>query len=326
MTISIGRFAATLAAVVGMTACGAQTPPPTGGSATPPTTSASPQPTGPSPTTVPGQEPHVMVIMEENQSWAATLGSCAGSPVDPYLCSLAKEYASLTNWVGIEAPYSLPNYFAIDSGSTHGCTDDGCSPGYTAADLGGQLTAAGIPWVAWMESMPSPCYTGGDSGNYVQHHNPFVYFTDVTGSPGCSSDVVPYPGASAMVSSLDGAAAPDFVWITPNVCDDMHTQCGSSNQITVGDDWLASNLPGVLHSSWLQDGGTIIITMDNGPSSGNGGTIPEVVISANPMGKGNLAQSGNHYGTLRSIEEAYGLSLLGAASDAANGDLSPLLG
>jgi hypothetical protein len=39
-------------------------------------------------------EPHVMVIVEENRGYAATLGSCSA---DPYLCSLAAGYASLTD-------------------------------------------------------------------------------------------------------------------------------------------------------------------------------------------------------------------------------------
>jgi hypothetical protein len=51
-----------------------------------------------------------------------------------------------------------------------------------------------------------------------------------------------------------------------------------------------------------------------------------VVISNNAKGKGSLAPSGDLYGTLRSIEEAFRLSLLGAASSSANGDVSNLFG
>ena len=40
-------------------------------------------------------EPHIMVIMEENKGYSATLGSCSA---DPYLCSLATSYASPNNW------------------------------------------------------------------------------------------------------------------------------------------------------------------------------------------------------------------------------------
>jgi phosphatidylinositol-3-phosphatase len=289
----------------------------------------------PSSTATPaGGIPHIMVIMEENQSYSATLGSCGSGSPDPYWCSLAATYASGTGWYGVQHP-SLPNYLDMVSGADHGCTADTCpiSVGGAGPDLGGQLSQAGIPWVAWMESMPRPCDTGGDSGNYEQHHDPFAYFTDVTASTDCSTDLAPYPGASAMVSALDGGDAPDLVWLTPNVCDDMHTACTSTNQITVGDDWLKSNLPGVLQSSWFEDGGTVIITMDEdeGDNSGccgdaAGGSIPITVISGQARGFGNFSSAGDHYGVLRSLEEAFHLSLLGGAQNPANGDLSSLLG
>ena len=51
-----------------------------------------------------------------------------------------------------------------------------------------------------------------------------------------------------------------------------------------------------------------------------------VVISNNAKGRGGVATVGNQYGTLRTIEEAFNLSLLGAASNPANGDLSAYFG
>ena len=45
-----------------------------------------------------------------------------------------------------------------------------------------------------------------------------------------------------------------------------------------------------------------------------------------PAEVSSLALTGDNYGTLRTIEEAFGLSLLGAASSSANGDLSSLFG
>lgn len=275
--------------------------------------------------------PHVLVVMLENKGYAATLGSCGSGSPDPYLCSLASSYASADGWFGIRHP-SLPNYAAVVSGSTQGITSD-CEPStcgrMPATEVGGQLTAAGIPWVGWMESMPSACDTGGDSGNYEAHHNPFAYFTDVTRASNCDSVMRPYPGASGAVSVLDGASAPDFAWITPNACDDMH-----SCPVSTGDGWLKANVQPVLGSSWFADNGTVIITMDendlesNGSCCGDaaGGQIPLVVISSRTSGKGTVAMTGDHFGTLRTLEEAYGLRLLGAATGAADGDLSSWLG
>jgi len=278
-----------------------------------------------------------MVIMEENSGYAATLGACGPGSPDPYLCSLAASDASVSSWYGVQHP-SQPNYVDIASGADQGCTTDGCAGAgaYSTQDLGGQLSAAGIPWVAWMESMPSACYTGYShgsdaTGEYALKHNPFSVFAD--NLPPNTCHVQPYPGAAAMVGALDGADPPAFVWITPNLCDDGHDDCGPGN-IEQMDQWLSANLPGVLSSPWFQERGTVIVTMDenddqpSGSCCGDaaGGHIPEVVISARSAGRGAVALVGDHFGTLRSIEEAYSLPLLGAASDPANGDLSSLFG
>jgi hypothetical protein len=275
-----------------------------------------------------------MVIMDENESYADTLGSCGSGPPDPYLCSLASQYASVTDWYAVEHP-SQPNYTDIVSGSDQGCHEDNCvgAGAYSAEDLGAELSQAGIPWTVYMESMPSPCFTGissGDdgSGEYVLRHDPFVLFqNNLSGS----CHILPYPGEASMVSALDGTAAPDFVWITPNLCDDMHDDCGPGN-VQQGDAWLETNLPTVVSSSWFQDNGTVIITADEGADDSGccgdaaGGQVPMVVISANAEGRGDISLNGNHFGSLRTIEEAFGLPLLGAASDVANGDLGQLFG
>jgi hypothetical protein len=247
--------------------------------------------------------------MEENKGYAATLGACSA---DPYWCSLAAKYATFTSSHGVSHP-SLPNYLAFDSGSTQGQTTDctTCGP-FAAADLGGKLTAAGIPWKAYMESMPSACYTGSGSGAYAKKHNPFLYFSDVLNN-GCAAHDVPYPGASGLISQLDGAGAPDYVFITPNLLDDMH-----DGSVAQGDAWLATNLAPVLASSWFRNfTSTVIVTMDEGDSGGTN-QIPTVVISSHAQGKGAITTSINHYSVLRAVEGVYGLGYLGSAGSAAN--------
>ncbi len=253
--------------------------------------------------------PHVMVVMLENKGYAATLGSCGA---DPYLCGLGAQYASVTGWTGVSHP-SEPNYLAVTTGSTQGCSSDTCKGNYTPS-LGGQLNTAGIPWVGWMESMPKNCDTS-DAGNYVWHHDPFVREGDST----CSTKDVPYPGASGAVTALDGSNAPDFVWISPNIVDDMH-----SGSVTAGDNWLKANVAPILASSWFTNfDSTVVITMDEG-DPGCCNAIPNVIISNNAKGVGNVSKPGNLYGTLRTVEEAFGLPLLGSA--ASGTDLSSLFG
>lgn len=265
--------------------------------------------------------------MEENKGYSNTLGTCSA---DPYLCSLAATYTSQTAWYGISHP-SEPNYVAMASGGIQGCTTDtSCAANsLSQTDLGGQLTAANIPWVGYMESMPSACYTGGGSGGYALKHNPFGFFKgNYTGT--CR--ILPYPGAGAMLSTLNGPGAPDFVWITPNLTNDMH-----SGTVQQGDAWLQANLAPVLSSPWFTNyPSTVIVTMDEGDGSANAGTcclgsgsgghIPMVVISSHSLGKGNITTAGDLYGTLRSIEEAFGLALLGNAGNPVNGDLLSMFG
>ena len=75
-----------------------------------------------------GGFPHVLVIMDENSGYAAMLGSCGRGSPNPYLCSLASAYASVTDWFGVEHP-SFPDYIDTVSGSDQGCRSDGCPAG-----------------------------------------------------------------------------------------------------------------------------------------------------------------------------------------------------
>jgi phosphatidylinositol-3-phosphatase len=275
----------------------------------PPTARPTPTPSRP-----PAHAPHVMVVMLENKGYPATLGAC--SAADPYLCSLASTYASATSWFGLRHP-SLPNYLAATTGSTEGCTSDACIGPYSPS-LGGQLNNAGIPWIGWFESMPSACTTT-DVGVYERHHNPFSYESD----SGCAIHDVPYPGVSRAVSILDGANPPDFVWLGPDANHNMHEPA----TVQAGDAWLQGNIAPILASSWFTQGNaTVVITMDEftGDNTNGGGHIPLVVIPSSA--RGNAAAPGNHYGLLRTIEEVYGLPLLGNAGNAANGDLRRLFG
>ncbi len=259
---------------------------------------------------------HVLVVVEENQGYGPTLGTCSA---DPYFCSLASTYASLTNWSGV-AHGSFVDYLALDSGSTQGQTFDcgTCGP-FAGADLGGQLSAKRIPWTAYIESMPWACYRGVGTGAYKKTHNPFVYFNDVLNN-NCASHDVPYPGVTSMVRALNSSSAPAYVFITPNLLHDMHT--GTVQQ---GDAWLKANLAPVLTSSWFTNfKSTVIVTMDEGGASGSNNQIATVIISNNAKGMGAIDLAGDHYGTLRTIEEAFGLSLLGGATSGT--DLSSLFG
>jgi len=282
--------------------------------------------------------PHVMVVMMENESQ----GNLIGNPAAPNVNALAAAYGVATASYAVGHP-SLPNYLEMLAGSNYGVSDDGTpsSEGVPAGapTLVNQLETAGVPWRAYLESMPSAGYTGGDStccgGQYYQHHNPFVYFPSVTSLPDFASDVVP---STNMVSDLDAATPPAFVWVTPNGADDMHDGVANDGEVSpsVGDAWLGSFVAQVQSTSWYAHNGRIVIEWDEGADSdtsgtgpaglGGGGHIVTIVVSAalkaSPQQDANPV---NTAGILHSLENAYGLPLLGDAAQASNGDIDSLL-
>ena len=86
---------------------------------------------------------------------------------------------------------SLPNYLALTGGATFGidsdCTD--CTVGATS--LADQLERAHVSWRAYMQDLPAPCFTGASAGDYAKKHDPFAYYTRVTGDRARCANIVP---------------------------------------------------------------------------------------------------------------------------------------
>jgi len=77
---------------------------------------------------------------------------------------------------------------------------------------------------------------------------------------------------------------------------------------------------GIIIVTWMKS----VIKDTSGGSEGSGGHIATLVISAKSTG--SFTSPGDHYATLRGIEEAYGVGLLGNSSNPAFGDLKPAFG
>jgi phosphatidylinositol-3-phosphatase len=277
-------------------------------------------PTGaprPSTTATGDAPPHIMVIVEENREY----GSVIGDPAAPYINGLAAGYGLATRWFGVSHP-SLPNYLALVSGSTQGVRDDGTGYTFAGPTLVDQLTARGIGWRAYMEGMPSACDPTPESGRYAKKHDPFMYFRSITASASKCRNVVPL---GRLAADLASGSAPPFLWVTPDLCNDGH-DCGTAT----ADGWLRGEMQTVMSSAWYRQGASVVVTWDEGASGRGccagaaGGQIPTLVVS--PRGRQRLDTPGDHDGTLRGIEEAYGVGFLGAAADPRSGDLRPLLG
>ena len=246
-----------------------------------------------------------------------------GAASAPYLNQLAQTYGLADASYGQSHP-SLPNYLELISGSTQGVSDDGTGYRFSGPTLVDQLAAAGVGWRAYMEGLPSPCFDGPEAGDYAKKHDPFVYFSSITGSASQCDRVVPFTQLSA---DLSAGALPPFVWITPDLCHDGH-DCDNATM----DAWLHDHLASLLASSWFAQDGLAIITWDEGEgdagccSGAHGGRILTIVISRRVPSHVTSDAAVDHAGVLRSIELLYKLQPLGDAACACSGDLTTLTG
>jgi len=273
--------AAPLAALLLLTACqpGATSTPGAKASGTGASASASPSPT-------PAAK-HVFVIVLENTSYQLALRQ-------PYIASLAQQYALATNYHSVANP-SLPNYLAMSSGSTWGIRDDGyhrLAPG----GVGSQLTDAGISWKAYMEGFTGDCFNSPYP--YALKHNPFAYYGGA-----CPANVVPM---TDLATDLNGDT-PQLSWITPGLCNDGH-DCG----IRTADQWLSQVVPQITSSpAWRQDG-VLFIVWDE--SSAADGRVALLVVT--PSLRGQIATPLDHYSLSATISDQLGVPRLGEAQQA----------
>jgi hypothetical protein len=295
---------AAIATMIALTACGS-------GTALPVQHRPSPVARAPS-----GPPAHIAVIVMENEEY----GGIIGSPSAPYINSLADRYALATGMYAISHP-SLPNYLALTGGSTFGidsdCTD--CTVGATS--IVDELERAHLSWGAYMEDLPRPCFTGGSASEYAKKHDPFAYYTRITTSAARCANIVPL---TRLYTDERDATLPRFIWLTPNLCHDMH-DCS----VSTGDRFLSTLLPGLLRS--LGRGGLLFLTWDEGSSDSgccrlaSGGHIVTIVAGPGARAGGRRAKPTDHYSVLQTIEDLLGLERLRGAACACTPSLAPLL-
>jgi hypothetical protein len=263
-----------------------------------------------------GAVAHIAVLLMENHEY----GSVVGSRSAPYVNGLAKHYGLATQMYAVSHP-SLPNYLALSAGSTFGIGSDctGCSVG--ASSLADQLDSAGITWRAYMENFPRPCFTGASAGAYAKKHDPFVYYKAIVRDPARCARVVPL---TRLATDERAGGLPRFVWITPNLCHDMH-DCS----VATGDRFLAGLVPPLLNA--LGPRGLLIVTWDEGASDSgccrlaSGGHVATIVAGAQARLGATFNTPVDHYSVLQTIEDLLGLPRLRGAACACTPSLKPLL-
>ncbi len=167
---------------------------------------------------------HIYVLMLENHSQSSVIDDVNA----PYITSLAHRYGMADRYYGVTHP-SMPNYIAAVAGDTFGIQDDEDENvvNLDRVNLVDQLEAKRISWGAYMEDLPAnkldrygPVLASGQTVKlYAKKHNPFVLFDSVKNDPARMAKVKDY---SSLAADLNSKHAPQFVWISPNQCNDMH--------------------------------------------------------------------------------------------------------
>lgn len=326
---------------------------------------------------------HVFVLVLENQSYALTFGRAAAAPYLAHTLAsrgaLLTQYyaighASLDNYVALvsgQAPnadtqldcpvfsdFRLASPALDRNGQALG---SGCVYPPLVATLPDQLEAAGFSWKGYMEDMgkdprrepptcghvplgasdPTALATATDQ--YAAKHDPFVYFHSIIDDQArCDRHVVNLTQLRGDLASA--AATPNFVFITPNLCNDGHDpKCadGRRGGLAAIDAFLSEWVPRILEAPAFRADGLLVITFDesdglgeegsgaccgeqplpgaryapgfNGPG---GGRVGAVLLSPFIKPGTVSAVPYNHYALLKTVEALFGLSPLGYAARA----------
>jgi phospholipase C len=285
---------------------------------------------------------HVFVIMMENTGIEALQGNTNA----PWINQAMQTYAVAGNYYGVTHP-SQPNYIASTAGTTSGVPDDS-DVTVDLPNIVDQLEAKHHTWKAYMQSL-SLC--NGDKlatscGNqlYERKHDPFVSFSDIQSNPARMANIV---DLSQLDTDLAHNTVPDYSWISPDQCNDMHGRggggssdpCDFSNEqslIQAGDTFLSTWVNKITSSKAWNGESVIFITWDESDFTGSGpfgfgdtrgccdanpggGHVLTLVIQRNQSKDPTASyQLYNHYSMLATIEDSWNLGCLAFTCDTAN--------
>src|SRR3989442_9273101 len=163
---------------------------------------------------------------------------------------------------------------------------------------------------------PGDCFVGDtETGQYAARHDPFVYFDNIVNSTARCSRIVPAnsggkggPDDLFLSDLASPSTASNLMWLTPNLCNDMH-DCSVSS----GDTYLSQVVPNILNSRlFTHQKAALFITFDegNGYCPINGSSLDCVyALWAGPVSKTNFQSSNqyNHYSFLKTLETDWNL-------------------
>jgi acid phosphatase len=248
------------------------------------------------------QSMHIVMVMEENQSYSTVVGNTG---VWPHLNNLITQGALPTNYYADSHP-SIGNYFMLTTGQML-TTDDNSTVVWNVDNIARRMLASGVPFRIYAEGITQG-YLGGNTGLYLLWHNPFAMLSDVAGSTTVANEVI-WPFSQFGVD-LANDALPEFSFIVPDVNDDAHN--GTPQQ---ADSWLQANVITPLSDSPAFEAGGdgfLIVDFDEAETSDTahgGGHVspvfwgPDVLVGYTQTST-TVYQ---HESMLRTVMEALGL-------------------
>src|SRR6185295_3325911 len=177
-------------------------------------------------------------------------------------------------------------------------------------NLGDQLDDAGLEWRQYGEDMGSPC-SATNSGHYAAKHIPFLYYDDIYGNASrCANRVRPYTDFAADLGTKR------FSYISPNLCNDMHDDCGSG-AVAQGDAWAGAQFAPILAQPGFAAGGrdVLFVVWDEGEGAGSA-VVPFIVVSPLVRSGAITTTRYDHYSLLATWEDGFGMPRLGMAGGA----------
>lgn len=220
------------------------------------------------------QSTHVVLVMEENQSYATVVGQTS---VWPNLNRLISAGALPTHYYANSHP-SIGNYFMLTTGQLL-TTDDNSTTVWNVDNLARRMLSAGVSFRIYAEGIPQG-YLGGNTGLYVIRHNPFAMLSDIADSTAVANQTI-WPFSQFAIDLANGAL-PEFSYILPDIDDDAHN--GTPQQ---ADAWLQTNLIGPLSSYFAFEpggDGLLIVDFDEAAASDTaygGGQVAPVLWGPN---------------------------------------------
>jgi hypothetical protein len=263
----------------------------------------------------------IFVIPMENQPSSAIYGNMTYAP---YINGLLATAAHTTKFQDeLPSLVSEPHYIFMEGGTnafsdTTFSTDNNPSTSNSTAStdhLVTQLETAGLSWMSYQQGITAGTCPVASVNAYRPKHDPTVFFRDVSGSPPSSTSqrcIDHHKPYTAFAADLAAATMPAYVFITPDLCNDMHGDAScpqgtnTNANIQAGDTWLKNELPPILTYAQAHDS-IVMITWDEGDSSN---LISFLILGPRIKAGATSTVVYNHGSIIKTVEETFGLPIL----------------